>query len=99
MNMPRRPDEDKLWAAVLAGERPRDAGRRLGMPPRRVIYLCEKWTTQGRYDYGVSADMGWPSLIERSSLGTPEARALRDRTSVEQARRIIERSRQLGEAT
>ena len=56
----KKPDEVALWAAVLAGERPRDAGARLGIHPKRVRGLCEKWASAGIYDYGVSADLGWP---------------------------------------
>ena len=55
-----KPDELALWEAVMAGEFPRDAGRRLGIPPKRVIRLCEKWTDRGDYDYGTSVDLGWP---------------------------------------
>lgn len=55
-----RADEVTLWAAVKSGEPPRDAGRRLGVPPNRVRYLCEKWSRQGVYDYGVTVDLGWP---------------------------------------
>ena len=54
-----KPDELALWAALEAGEWPRDAGHRLGIPPRRVNYLCEKWSRQGIYDYGVVCDLGW----------------------------------------
>lgn len=54
-----KPDEQRLWDAVVAGERPRDAGARLGIHPQRVIYLCEKWARKRIYDYGVSADLGW----------------------------------------
>ena len=35
-------------------------------------------------------------LIERSSLGTPDAKTMIARTSPEQARRVMERARQLG---
>ena len=55
-----RNDEKALWEAVLAGEKPRDAGPRLGIPYKRVLYLCEKWSKQRKYEYGVSADLGWP---------------------------------------
>lgn len=54
-----RPDEQALWALVAGGESPRDAGKHLGIHPRRVVHLCEKWARQGIYDYGVSADLGW----------------------------------------
>jgi hypothetical protein len=56
---PAKPDEAALWAALLAGEWPRDAGARLGIPPKRVLYLCHKWADKNVYDYGVSADLGW----------------------------------------
>lgn len=51
-----------MWEALLSGEMPRDAGERLDIPPNRVHYLCEKWARQGRYDYGVAHDLGWPTL-------------------------------------
>lgn len=54
-------DERLLWAALLAGELPRDAGRRLNMPPKRVWYLCLKWADKNVYEYGVTCDLGWPT--------------------------------------
>lgn len=39
--------------------------------------------------------MGIKELVEASSLGTPEAKALRASVSDEQARRIVERAREL----
>lgn len=54
-----KPDELALWEAAVAGEWPRIAGLRLGIHPKRIIYLCEKWARQGRYDFGVSPDLGW----------------------------------------
>lgn len=55
----KRPDEIALWFLVVNGERPRDAGARLGIHPKRVRGLCEKWASAGIYDYGVCADLGW----------------------------------------
>ena len=56
----KRPDEIALWDSFpVPFEFPRDAAAALGMPPRRLYYLCVKWSNQGIYDYGVSADMGW----------------------------------------
>lgn len=52
-------DELELWVAVQAGETPRDAGHRLGIHYKRVQYLCQKWTDQRKYDYGVAVDLGW----------------------------------------
>lgn len=54
-----KPDELNLWCAVLAGEKPRYAGQRLGIHYKRVCYLCYKWSAKGLYDYGVSCDLGW----------------------------------------
>ena len=54
-----KPDEQALWDALVAGEWPRDAGRRLGIDRRRVQYLCYKWSRQGKYEWGVSHDLGW----------------------------------------
>ena len=54
-----KPDELALWAALEAGEKPREAGTRLGIAPNRVEYLCNKWARQRIYDYGVVHDLGW----------------------------------------
>ena len=54
-----KPDELALWQALEQGEWPRDAGHRLGIPPNRVEYLCNKWARQRIYDYGVVHDLGW----------------------------------------
>jgi hypothetical protein len=54
-----RSDERALWAAVVSGEWPREAGARLGIPHRRVVYLCSKWGRRGIYDWGVCIDIGW----------------------------------------
>lgn len=58
---PQREDEKALWAALLAGEKPRDAGVRLGIHTRRVEYLCNKWADKGLYEWGVVHDLGWPT--------------------------------------
>lgn len=69
MNGQQKPDEAALWAALLAGEWPRDAGARLNIPPNRVRYICLKWSRKGIYDYGVTYDLGWATASKRS---TPE---------------------------
>ena len=61
MSQPVRADETALWAALVAGETVRDAGERLGIPPNRVRYLCEKWSRKGVYEWGISHDLGWPT--------------------------------------
>lgn len=58
----KRQDEIELWNAFGDGaphEWPRDAGNALGIHPKRVDYLCWKWSRQGCYDYGVCRDLGW----------------------------------------
>ena len=57
-----KPDEVALWDALIAGEWPRDAGRRLGIPEGRVRYLCHKWGDRGIYDWGTTYDLGWPDV-------------------------------------
>lgn len=57
-----RQDERELWNAFGDGAQyqwPREAGFALGIPSKRVAYLCLKWAKQRRYDYGVSVDIGW----------------------------------------
>ncbi len=54
----KRPDELELWAAVKEGETPRAAGARLGIHPKRVRRLCQKWARKGIFTVGVSADLG-----------------------------------------
>ena len=57
-----RQDERDLWAAfgdAAAYRTPRGAGIALGIPNKRVEYLCHKWTKAGIYNWGVSIDMGW----------------------------------------
>jgi hypothetical protein len=62
-----KPDEAALLDAVKkirhlpVEARPsvRELGQQLGIAPKRVCYLCEKWTLQGIYNYGVSCDLGW----------------------------------------
>ena len=69
MNMPMRDDESKLWLSFglnTEHETPRAAGRALGIPPRRVEYLCEKWARKGWYDYGVAADLGWKNTVQQN---------------------------------
>lgn len=59
MNKPISTDEELLWAALLEGEKPREAGARLDIPVNRVRYYCYKWSDKGVYDWGVSHDLGW----------------------------------------
>lgn len=57
---PPRPDETGLWKLVHeCGVKPRHGAGIMGMNHKRLWYLCEKWSRQGKYDYGVSCDLGW----------------------------------------
>jgi len=62
VNMPIREDERALWEAFgpdAPHRWPRDAAAALGIDRNRMVYLCNKWADQGRYDWGVSCDLGW----------------------------------------
>ena len=53
-------DEKALWESFPSPFKyPRDAGLALDIPYKRVLYLCEKWSRQKRYNYGTAADLGW----------------------------------------
>ncbi len=61
----RKPDEIALYAALRnrgnGDDRPLadEVGARLGIHHRRVLALLEKWTSNGWWNYGVSARTGW----------------------------------------
>jgi len=38
---------------------PREIGRLMKMPQKRVEALCNKWADRGWYEYGTTVDMGW----------------------------------------
>ena len=57
-----------------AGEWPRDAAARLGIPEKRKMYICEKWIRQGKYECGVATDLGW-AFSEESQAGMKRWRA------------------------
>jgi hypothetical protein len=63
-----KPDEKTLWDSFGDGtsyRTPREAAIALGMNHKRWLYLCEKWSDKGIYDYGVSADLGWKEEISK----------------------------------
>lgn len=70
--MDKREDEKTLWAAVLNGEYPRDAGLRLEIPANRLRYLCYKWADKGIYQWGVTYDLGWPFVDHDNNTTTME---------------------------
>ena len=62
----KKPDELE-FERVLREKRPTprhgcnalDISRGRGMHDKRAYYLLEKWTTQGKWNYGVNARHGW----------------------------------------
>ena len=53
-------NEKQLWEAFPNPYKtPREAGKALNIAPKRVQYLCKKWSKKGIYEYGVSIDLGW----------------------------------------
>ncbi len=74
-----KPDEI-LLLKTLYKERPKplptndsqfvdDIGERLGMHTKRTLYLLDKWTDKGWWEYGVSLRTGW-----FTELGLEEAK-------------------------
>jgi hypothetical protein len=51
--------EERLWSMVAAGEKPRAAGKRLGIRRARVLELCQGWADEGLLEYRRSPDLGW----------------------------------------
>src|SRR3990167_229874 len=64
-----KPDELSLFLALAdehggpynpnQGRCARQLGKELGLHPKRVNYLCQKWTHKALYSYGVAVDLGW----------------------------------------
>jgi hypothetical protein len=65
-----KPDEHELLKRLQSeglaafghtgrGKFPRAIGTELGIHPKRVSYLCQKWDGKGWYDYGICDDLGW----------------------------------------
>jgi hypothetical protein len=63
-----KPDERDLLLAVFRGDFARYAGVALGIPAKRVEYLCQKWTDRGWYDYGIAVDTGWLTTAGRQEV-------------------------------
>lgn len=59
MNTPIGKDEADAIQAMLAGGNPRDIAKDLGIPLKRMAYLCAKWSRQGWYEWGVNILRGW----------------------------------------
>jgi len=75
-------DDEVRFLVKLARERPKQAadgpfadavGASLGIHPKRVDYLLQKWTDKGWWNYGVSARSGWlePAGIEAAEKLRP----------------------------
>ncbi len=49
--------EDGSFAGF--GPYPSETAKRLGMHPKRLNYILEKWTDKDWWEYGVSPQYGW----------------------------------------
>lgn len=67
-------DEKELLIAIYLSEKTnvRDIIAKIEIPYKRCLYLLEKWSGKGWYDYGVTLDLGW--LTEKGKLETEKAR-------------------------
>lgn len=60
-----RQSEERMFFALvrlfrdLHGLLPRDVINEYPINHKRAWYLLEKWSRQGKYEYGVSLDTGW----------------------------------------
>ena len=68
-----KPDEAELLRRMKEGMSlprgkrpwPRQIAQEIGMHPKRLWSICEKWARKGFYEYGVSCDLGW--LIDKEA--------------------------------
>ena len=63
---------DRIRQAGQGGETPRKIGEDLGIHPKRVARLCEKWERQGLYDWGVTVDLGWRTDYLKTGVGADQ---------------------------
>jgi hypothetical protein len=59
----RKSEEEMFYQLIkLTGKKPRELINELPINHKRAWYILEKWCRQGKYDYGVTLDLGW--LVE-----------------------------------
>ncbi len=56
-----KPDEERLLVLIHAkgSEDVRRVIDGVGMNCKRALYILDKWTHKGWYDWGTSLDLGW----------------------------------------
>ena len=55
-----KPDENKLWKAIWKERKSiRDIIKEVNINEKRAIYILQKWTDKGLYNYGISVLSGW----------------------------------------
>lgn len=59
-----RKSEEEMFYQLLkvTGKTPRELINELPINHKRAWYILEKWADQGKYEYGVTLDLGW--LVE-----------------------------------
>ncbi|MGG4434508.1 hypothetical protein AAXE64_08100 [Priestia megaterium] len=56
----RKSEEEMFYQLIkLTKKSPRELINILPIHHKRAWYLLEKWSDQGRYDYGVNLELGW----------------------------------------
>lgn len=56
----RKSEEEMFYQMIrLTGKTPRELINILPIKYKRAWYILGKWSSQGKYDYGVSLDLGW----------------------------------------
>ena len=56
-----RKSEEEMFYQLLkiTKKKPRELIDELPINRKRALYILKKWSEQGKYDYGVSLDLGW----------------------------------------
>lgn len=62
----RKIQEEMLYMLIKeTGKTPREIINLLSMNHKRAWYILEKWSIEGKYEYGVSLDLGW--LVDKAN--------------------------------
>ncbi len=56
----RKSEEEMFYRLIqVTGKTPQELIEMLPINHKRAWYLLSKWADQGKYEYGVSLDLGW----------------------------------------
>ena len=55
----RKNEEELLRLLILAGIGGRFIAENTNIPPKRIAYILDKWSGQGKYEWGVNVMRGW----------------------------------------